>query len=120
MCLSYCSFYLDMLKQLQPCERNTKECLKDEQGWFDSLMISLKIKISRRLLADYVKRLHQKACCTCGTIIIPHSANQIIDSWRCRCCRHFLNSLIASRIVGAFKMWFVIKTKEGLVLLQTV
>ena len=34
------------------------------------------MKISRRRLADYVKTLHQKACCT---IIFLHSTNQIID-----------------------------------------
>ena len=28
-----------------------------------------KMKISRRRLADYVKKLHQKACRTCSTII---------------------------------------------------
>ena len=40
---------------------------------------------SRRRLADYVKTLHQKACCT---IIFLHSTNQIIDLWRCCwCCR---------------------------------
>ena len=41
------------------------------------------------------QNLHQKACCTCSTIIFPHSTNQIIHLWRCRsrCCRHFLNSL---------------------------
>ena len=55
------------------------------------------MKISRRPLADYVKTMHKKACRTCSTIIFPHSANQIIDLWRCRgrCCRHFLNSLFA-------------------------
>ena len=46
MCLSYCSFYLEMVKQLQPCKRNAKECLKDEQGWFGSLRIKLSIRIS--------------------------------------------------------------------------
>ena len=35
--------------------------------------------ISRRHLADYVKNLYQKACCT---IIFPHSTNQIIALWR--------------------------------------
>ena len=39
------------------------------------------------------QNLHQKACCT---IIFPHSTNQIIHLWRCRCrcCLHFLNSLL--------------------------
>ena len=38
------------------------------------------------------QKLHQKACCTCSTIIFSHSGNQIIHLWRCRsrCCRHFL------------------------------
>ena len=51
-----------------------------------------KMKISRRHLADYVKKLHQKACCTSNTIFFLHSTNQIIELWRCRCrcCRYFL------------------------------
>ena len=55
-----------------------------------------RMKISRRYLADYVKTLHRKACRTCSTIIFCHSTNQIINLWRCRCrcCLHFLNSLI--------------------------
>ena len=53
------------------------------------------MKISRRRLVDYVTKLHQKACCACSTIIFPHSINQIIDLWRCRCRRQILNSLIS-------------------------
>ena len=48
------------------------------------------MKISRRPLAACVKKMHRKAC---STIIFPHSTNQIIDLWRCRCRRHFLNSI---------------------------
>ena len=51
-----------------------------------------KMKISCRRAADYVKKLHQKACRTCSTIIFPRLTNEIIDFWRCR--GHFLNSLI--------------------------
>ena len=50
------------------------------------------MKISSRRLVDYVKTLHQKACCTCSTIIFPyspHSTNQIGHLWRRRCRRHF-------------------------------
>ena len=36
------------------------------------------MRILCRHLADYVKKLHQKACCTCSTIIFSHSTNQII------------------------------------------
>ena len=52
------------------------------------------LKISRFPLADYVKKMHQKACRTCSTIIFPHSTNHIIDLGRCRRLwrRHFLNS----------------------------
>ena len=55
------------------------------------------MKISRRRLADYVKTLHQKACCTCSRILFLHSTNQIIDLWRCRwrCRRQILNSLLS-------------------------
>ena len=59
------------------------------------VVLTSNMKISRRRLADYLKNLHQKACCTCSTIMSPHSTNQIIDSWRCRCLCHFLNSLKA-------------------------
>ena len=55
-------------------------------------------KISRRRLADYVKKLHQKACRTCSTIIFARSTNQIIDLGRCRCRGHFLNSLVTLRV----------------------
>ena len=58
------------------------------------------IKISRRRLADYVKKLNQKACRTCSTIIFSHSTNQIVDLWRCRryCRCHFLTSLLSIRV----------------------
>ena len=43
------------------------------------------------------RKLLQKACRTCSTIIFPHSTNKIIYLWRCCCrCRHFLNSLKVS------------------------
>ena len=63
------------------------------------------MKISRRHLADYVKTLHQKACCTCSTIIFLHSTNQIFDLWRCR--RQILNSLLRSTERTLF-MWLLI------------
>ena len=39
-------------------------------------------------------------CCTCSTLIFPHSTNQIIDLWRCpyRCRPHFFNSLLSLRV----------------------
>ena len=39
--------------------------------------------------------MHQKASRTCSTIIFPHSTNQIIVFWRCRCpcCHPCLSSL---------------------------
>ena len=37
------------------------------------------IKISRRCLADYVKKLHQKACDTWCKMIFPHSKKNFID-----------------------------------------
>ena len=40
-----------------------------------------KMNISRRYLVDYVKKLYQKECRTCSTIIFPHSANEIIHLW---------------------------------------
>ena len=43
------------------------------------------------------KKLHQKACCMCSTIIFPHSTNQISDlqHFCCHCCCIFFNSLIS-------------------------
>ena len=50
------------------------------------------LKFLFRRLTDYVRKLYQKVCRTCSTIIFPHSTNQIIEWWRCRCGRRFLNS----------------------------
>ena len=63
--------------------------------WFYCCELALSSEISRRRLVDYVKTLHQKACCTCNIIIFLHSTNQINDFWpsRCRCRRHFFNFL---------------------------
>ena len=74
-----------------------------------STMRTSNMKISHRLLADYVKSLHQKACRTCSTIIFLHSTNQIIDLWRCRwrCLRQILKFLISSKV-------FMLKIIESL------
>ena len=50
------------------------------------------LKFLCRRLTDYVRKLYQKACRTCSSIIFPHSTNQIIDWWRCccSCSRRFL------------------------------
>ena len=40
---------------------------------------SLNMKILLGRLADNVKKLHQKACRTCSTIIFHHLTKQIID-----------------------------------------
>ena len=59
------------------------------------MFVNINCKMWRHLLADYVKKFYQKACCTCSTINFPHSTNHIIDLWRCGCrCRcYFLKSL---------------------------
>ena len=54
--------------------------------WVRVVMRTSEMKIWRRRLADYVKKLHQKACRACTTIIFPRSTNQSIDLWHC--CRH--------------------------------
>ena len=61
---------------------------------------TLNMKISRLRLLDYIKTLHQKACRTCSMITCPHSTNQIIHLWRCRCLcrRQILNSLMSTDI----------------------
>ena len=63
--------------------------------WARVLVRTSSIKISRRHLADFVKKLHQSACRSCSTIIFHHSINHIIDLWRFGhfCHRGFLNSL---------------------------
>ena len=76
------------------------------------------MKISRRRLADYVKRLHQKACRTCSTIICLHSTNQIIDLWRCRwgCRCQILSSLLRVKgtnmatIVPRLPLWCFVRS----------
>ena len=40
------------------------------------------LKFGNRHFADYVKELYLSVCCTCGTIIFPHSTNQIIGEFR--------------------------------------
>ena len=52
-----------------------------------------KIKISRRRLTENVKNFHHKACRTSNTMTFARSTNQRLDLWRCRCRRHFFNSL---------------------------
>ena len=42
------------------------------------------------------KKLHQKECRTCSTIIFPYSTNQIINLWLCRCPGHFLDSILGT------------------------
>ena len=74
-----------------------------------------KMKISRRRLASYVEKVHEKACCTRSTIIFLRSTNQIIDLWRCRCrcCRHFLNSLSFWSSTDAFHLIQAFPQKQG-------
>ena len=43
------------------------------------VVVRITNKIWHRLLADYLKKFHQKACSTCGTIILSHSTNRISD-----------------------------------------
>ena len=71
------------------------------------------VKISGRL-ANYVKILHQKACCTCSTIVFLHSTNQIIDLWRCRwrCRRQILNSQFSLPTLGVLGGLPVMKIKD--------
>ena len=60
-----------------------------------------KIKISRRHLADYVKNCTKKRGARAARLFFPHATNRIIHLWRCRCCRHFLNSPFS---VGRFRL----------------
>ena len=55
-------------------------------------------QISRRDLADYVSKLHQKRAARACTVIFLNSTNQIINLWFCRSRsrRHFLNSLTSN------------------------
>ena len=64
--------------------------MKDLLLWVRVVMRTSEMKIWRRRLADYVKKLHQKACRACSTIIFPRSTNQSIDLWHCCRYRHLL------------------------------
>ena len=50
------------------------------------------LKISRRRLVDHVKEIPLK----CMLHYFSHSTNRIVDLWRCRCRRLFLNSLMST------------------------
>ena len=50
--------------------------------WARVVVRTSNMKVSPLRLADYVKRLRQKAC---STIIFPHLTNQISVFWRCLC-----------------------------------
>ena len=57
----------------------------------------------------HVKKLHQKACRTCSTIIFTQSTNQIIHLFRCHCRCHFSRELEKWRCHGnnnAAKQWY--------------
>ena len=67
-----------------------------------------------RRLGDYVKKLLERACHKCSTITFPHSANHIIDLWRCRCrrrrhCWNCQSSLLRNKF-----LWPSQKTWNGL------
>ena len=52
------------------------------------------MKISRRYLAESIKKNAPKRVSHVQNGIFPHPTNQIIELWRCicRCRRHILNS----------------------------
>ena len=62
-------------------------------------VLTSNLKISRRLLGDYVKEICLN---TCSAIICPLSTNHIIDLWCCRCGRRFINSLITNTLGRPF------------------
>ena len=52
------------------------------------LMLQARVVVSR--LGDNVKTLQQEACCTCSTLIFPHSQSRLIFSILAVCsCRFF-------------------------------
>ena len=64
---------------------------------------NINLEISRCHLVDYFKEFSLSACRTCRTcsmIMSPHSSNQMIVFWRCRCLRrcHCFNSLFSFRL----------------------
>ena len=75
-------------KENEKNEKRMKDLLRGARVVFRASIM----KFSSRRLADYIRTFLQKACRTCSTIIFPHSTNQIIELWRCRCLQ--LNSLI--------------------------
>ena len=71
------------------------------------------MKISHVVFWRLQRNIAPKACCTCSTIILPYSTNEIVEFWRCRCrCRReVLNSLLNyqpwSSSVGFFSCLFL-------------
>ena len=61
------------------------------------LVRSSNMKIARRHLAAYVRKLHHRAWPKCSTFVFLHSTNHIVNLWWCR--RRFLKS----RILGSLR-----------------
>ena len=59
-------------------------CCRRRRGCLSSLMMT---ETARKtlLFCKEVTDLFIRACRTCSTIIFPHSTNQILSLWRCRC-----------------------------------
>ena len=74
-----------------------RQRMEDLLLWARVFVTILNAKILRRRLADYTKKMRQKACCTCSTILFLPLTNQIIDLWR-RCRRHFLKRTLRNRM----------------------
>ena len=62
------------------------------------LIKTLNVVNSRCCFAEDGTDLFITACRTCSTIIFPHSANQILNLWRCRCrsCRWCFNTSVCA------------------------
>ena len=99
-----------LIRSLTSYEGNCNDCditverTSRQVEWFAMILCWSCVQNRRSVLSlDWYEwfsckrqKLHQRACRTCSTILIPHSTNQIIHLWRCRrfCrCRFVQNSL---------------------------
>ena len=80
---------------------------KDFRLYAQVLIKTVNQVISRCCFVENGTDLSIRACRTCSTIIFPHSTNQILSLWRCRCrsrrwCSH---SLLSDDTGGSRTEW---------------
>ena len=59
--------------------------MKDLQLYAQVVFHNQNLVTLRCCFVEGVTELFQSSSCTCSTLICPHSTNQILNLWRCRC-----------------------------------